>query len=69
MASWFATGLTSRGNVTLASGSKIDVDRTQGSNAVFRNGDRFNIITAGGSITDSGVQVASHSSFPFVYDL
>ena len=51
------------GNATLASGSTIDVDRTQGSNAVFRNGDRFNIITAGGSITNGGVQVATHSSF------
>jgi uncharacterized protein with beta-barrel porin domain len=51
------------GNAALASGSTIDVDRSQESNAVFRNGDRFNIITAGGSITNGGVQVATHSSF------
>jgi outer membrane autotransporter protein len=51
------------GNATLASGSTINVDRTQGSNAVFRNGDSFNIITADGSITNGGVQVTTHSSF------
>jgi uncharacterized protein with beta-barrel porin domain len=51
------------GAVTLASGSIIDVSHTQGNNAAFRNGDKFNIITAGGSITNQGVQVTSHSSF------
>ncbi|MGD0516389.1 MAG: autotransporter domain-containing protein [Thermoguttaceae bacterium] len=51
------------GNATLFSGSTINVDRTQGSNAVFRNGDSFNIIAADGSIANGGVQVTTHSSF------
>ncbi len=51
------------GDVTLAAGSIIEVAKTGTNNAAFRNGDRFNIITTTGSITNQGVEVTSHSSF------
>jgi uncharacterized protein with beta-barrel porin domain len=51
------------GTATLAADSQIDVSLASGSESVFRTGDTFEIITAGGGLSDLGADVTCDSAF------
>lgn len=55
--------INASGNATLASGSIIEVVNAGGNHAAFRNNDGFYVITAGGTMTNQGAQITSHSDF------
>lgn len=62
-ASFHSDRLEVSGDVALEAGSQIEIRQITGGRSAFRSGDRFTVMTAGGTITDGGVAFTSGSDF------